>query len=265
MTPKKNKMDTPSISSDEFYSLNKIKILNEIQKEVLKWAKGRFWIIVVVVTVINIFGIKSIIDSVLHKNILATDKATYIADETRVKLSDVNELVGELKKKTQDLKESLDDIEDSQRELSSFSINLGIFQKQLKEVSDYLSSSDKDFAWFKEKREEEMKLKDSEVQYLKDNYKYKILINFTKSAQPTSKIIAEKLINKGFKVKVEELHLNKKDEISENVLEYAPISELKIDQIQNIIKELIPITLKMGDLLNSEYHIKIIITDTFLR
>src|SRR5262245_56044815 len=54
-------VDSLQLPADELYSLQKLKIQQELQGEITQWAQSRFWVIAIIAIAVGVFGVRAIV------------------------------------------------------------------------------------------------------------------------------------------------------------------------------------------------------------
>ena len=93
---------TIKLSNDELYALQKLKIQNELENEILSWLQSRFWFISIVTIVIGIFGIRALVRELVSSEIREAMRASA---EAQAAANSARESIKDLRTETENYKD----------------------------------------------------------------------------------------------------------------------------------------------------------------
>ncbi len=119
-------MPDNKITEEEIESIRK-ELTFEIQENISKWAKGRFWLVSVLVGAVTVFGMRGILEQVYKEDIaklqdvildsrVASKLANQAADDARTEIDSLRTALAGLKKTAKDTGEELAELQNKLRE-----------------------------------------------------------------------------------------------------------------------------------------------------
>lgn len=112
-----------TISPDEEYLLQKLRIQQELQDDLLKWAQTRFWIVAIISVLIGFFGVRALVREMLTSELKdamrASADAQAAAAQGRDVIKDVRDEAGKYRGLVDELKTEAKSIGDKLQGLSS--------------------------------------------------------------------------------------------------------------------------------------------------
>lgn len=263
-SPAPTSRQSPSLSPEEEYQLQKLKILQELQEEVLKWAQTRFWVIAIISVLIGFFGVRALVREMLAAEVKdamrASAEAQVAATQGREAIKDVRSEASKYKDMVQELTATAKNVDEKFQEVksridgeatrTSAAANLKItaLDEQLVEIRDMVLGLARESARSKESLEEhERRLSEfrqsaaSGQAKFEDNSRVRVVVV---SHAPGSKTqvfgakVTNALSQMGFKASEGKW---KEGTAQGNVItiDYTPAGDQKVEVIKQVVENLI--------------------------
>lgn len=264
-TPKTNREDLLSLPAERIFQLQRIQALEDVKTDLIKWAKGRFWLITVATLLIGAFGgyslIKTTVRDLLEKEVDSAKKdmlsASYEARSAGAAASSIikqaesyGNTVAALNKKAEGVDLQLVTLQQkiqaetsnaralAIQELKGFSARLATLEslvtnlaKESKENTQLIARYQSEIKTLNDKSEAVMK------RFL-ENANYNTAVVFTPRAEKLSRDVTARLTQAGFKTSstpVPTPIVPSFEEKLSNSISYVAEAAPKVKEIQELL------------------------------
>lgn len=255
---------TPTLSPEEEYQLQKVKTLQELQDEILKWAQTRFWFIAIISVLVGFFGVRALVREMLAAEVKdamrASVEAQAAATQGREAIKDVRSEASKYKDMMEELTTTARNVDEKFQEMKSridaestrtsagADLKITALDKQLVEIREIVLGLAKESARSRESLQEyERRL--SEVRQsaasgqaeFEDNSRVRVIVV---SHAPGSKTqvfgakISNALSQMGFKAS-EGKWAESTPEHDQISIDYTPRADGKIEAVKQVVEDLI--------------------------
>lgn len=254
----------PTLSPEEEYQLQKVKILQELQEEILKWAQTRFWAIAIISVLIGFFGVRALVREMLSAEVKdamrASVEAQAAATQGREAIKDVRSEASKYKELVQELTTTARNVDEKFQEMKSridaegtrtsaaADLKITALDKQLVQIREIVLDLAKESAQSREslleheKRLAEVRKSAASGQAeFEDNSRVRVVV-VGHAPGSKSQLLGAKITNAlsqmGFKAS-EGKWAEGTPQHNEITIDYTPVGDQKVEVIKHVIENLI--------------------------
>ncbi len=259
----------PSLSADQIYELQRTKAINDIEKEILDWAKARFWLIAVVTLIVGFFGVRALVKDLIFSQLQDAAKASARAEaaaeiardsavDTTKHLRAFGDTLIALEDQTKEIERSVvetkENFEEERKALqanashavASAELEVAELKEQLSQLTTLVEKLAKTseqhhdlLSVFEQSRQETTRKQQSQREHFEQNSKYRVMIAYYRGRPlPTATQIFDMLKEIGFKVS-EGKWAEESKEAKEVKIRHKKRAEAKAEEIRAMLTPLL--------------------------
>ncbi len=196
------------ISQEEYERLTRIKLTEELKSELVTWAKRQAWIVVLIVSVLGIFGISFVIESMVREEVEqevqeakeALKPARDAAVAAEIETKNAKETLAALKNEREEGQAALESLRAKADELrdtfAAFDADINNIRALTKKIQDQIELI---LAGSTSLKTQELTKEREKSSQFEANSKYSVLVFYRPNQEDGAREITEKLLSLGFR------------------------------------------------------------------
>ena len=196
------------ISQEEYERLTRIKLTEELKSELVTWAKRQAWIVVLIVSVLGIFGISFVIESMVREEVEqevqeakeALKPARDAAVAAEIETKNAKETLAALKNEREEVQAALESLRAKADELrdtfAAFDADINNIRALTKKIQDQIELI---LAGSTSLKTQELTKEREKSSQFEANSKYSVLVFYRPNQEDGAREITEKLLSLGFR------------------------------------------------------------------